>query len=200
MNNKSFFAILSATALSSIAIAGAAEAMSMYRVDLNGRDPNNLQSLSLDAGLYEVELLGIADGGTYDAWSPWSSTTCPDVCGVIPATGWVYQFSFFSDDITSVNGVGIAAPGHYFASDGNRYSTAAAANAAFNPFQFTLGINSTVDFQIRDRPYTDNRGGLTLKISKIPEDTLPVPEPTSVLSLLVLGAVGTSVAIRRKQA
>ena len=35
----------------------------------------------LEKGIYSVEPIGIVDGGTFNAWNPWSKTTCQDPAG-----------------------------------------------------------------------------------------------------------------------
>ncbi|MDY7016405.1 MAG: PEP-CTERM sorting domain-containing protein [Cyanobacteriota bacterium] len=198
MLEKNLFAVVSAAVVSSIAIAGSAEAASMFRVDLDAANPNNQQTVNLAAGDYKVELLGIADGGLYDAWSLRPSTTCPSVCNQtrpITFTGWLQNFSIESSDITSISNAFNIGTGKYLATDSKVYNTAAAANAAFKPVLFSLGANSNVNFEILDDPYIDNRGGLSLKISRVSE---PVPEPASTLSLLVLGILGAGSIRGRK--
>ena len=162
--------------------------------DLDSRDPANGQVLNLNAGTYKIELLGILEGGTYDAWSAWANTTCPGVCeqtNPTSFTGWLQNFWIESDDITEITGATELFPDNYLGTDARVYNTALAANTAFNPIEFFLAADSSVDFEIRDSVFTDNRGGLTLKVS-------PVPEPSSILSLLAVGAITASIALRKK--
>ncbi|MDY7013368.1 MAG: PEP-CTERM sorting domain-containing protein [Cyanobacteriota bacterium] len=201
MFKQNLFAVVSATFASSIALTGSAEAASMFSLNLDGTNPNNTQTLNLESGKYAIELLGIADGGLYDAWTAWRVTSCPDICDLTSPTtftGWLNQFWFASSDITSVSGAVEMGTGNYFVSDGKVYNTAAAANTAFSPVMFSLGSDSMVDFEIRDFPFVDNSGGLTLKISQVSEPGNPIPEPTSTFSLLALGILG-AVSIKRRK-
>ncbi|MDY6783316.1 MAG: hypothetical protein SW833_12370 [Cyanobacteriota bacterium] len=170
MFDPKLFTVVSAAVVSSVAIAGSAEAASMFGVDLDATNPNNKQALNLVAGDYKVELLGIADGGLYDAWSLRPFTTCPLVCDQtrpITFTGWLQNSSIESSNITSISNALEIGAGNYLATDSKVYSTAAAATAAFTPVLFSLGANSNVNFAILDDPYFDNRGGLSLKISRV---------------------------------
>lgn len=199
MFEKNLWAVVGATVMSSVAIAGSAEAASMYNIDLNAFTPNIAQTLNLEAGNYQVELQGIADGRLYDSWSAWESTSCLDMCpqtNPTSFTGWLQNFWIESNDITSISGAFEQSLGNYLATDFKVYNTAAKANAAFTPVLFSLGANSAVDFEIRDIPFPqNNRGGLSLKISRVPE---PVPEPASTFSLLALGSLGAGLVLKRK--
>lgn len=119
-------------------------------------------SLSLGPGRYEV----VPVVGSFTAWNAWG-----EVLGcVTPPTGcergWLNQYTISSPDL-----------GTRLVADGVRYETPAAAQAAAEPFGFTLAGAQTVSFRITDSNHADNLGGLTLSVAA-------VPVPPALASLL----------------
>ncbi len=79
----------------------------VVNIDPDVNDRLNPIQLNLEAGTYRVEVIGIADGGIADAWSPWASTTCGDPAGCANTspttqTGWITKYDVQSPDIVAV--------------------------------------------------------------------------------------------------
>ena len=134
----------------------------------------------LAAGNYTVDVVGIAGGGTFDAWNAWGFTNClSGACS--SGKGWLNSYKFSSTEF------GIVTNG-----DGLVYATALGALAAAASTGFTLTSAANVSFYIADHPITDNTGGISLLIT-----STSVPEPT-ILTLLGLGLAGLGFRRRRK--
>jgi hypothetical protein len=179
--------------------------------------PLNPRLVTLSAGQYRVDVVGTAQGAIYDAYSPWSSTDCSNIngCSVTDPTtntGWYTSYLVTSPNISSVtvDGQQIAAGPNlsfddYFHDYFYRSSTAA-WYAAFDGLvfpdpilalshgrssKFVLDVTSQVGFALRDGPglFGDNRGGLSLRITA-------VPEPSTLL-LSVVAVVGMALLCHR---
>lgn len=74
-------------------------------------------------------------------------------------------------------------------SDGGRYSTPTLALLNALSTTFTLTATSIVKFFIRDQPYRDNVGGMSLNVSEV-----PVPAAAFLFAPALLGFLG----LRRK--
>jgi hypothetical protein len=173
MNKKIRFAL----AIAGVLASTAASAQSFY---LDSTNQYNAVTLALDAGSYEVSYLS---GG----WNPWGSPVdgC-DVNGANCAHGW-YN-AFFIDNTA------YASAGNFFASQ----SLASAAGQAMSPISFSLAAATNVVFSIKDWPYSDNAGGISLSVNSV---TAPVPEPeTYAMMLAGLGLLGFAGRRRRMQA
>jgi hypothetical protein len=161
-------------AIAATLVSGAASATSFF---LNATNPNNAVTLALGAGSYEVSY----DGG---AWNPWGSVGTCDVNGANCSHGW-YN-AFFIDNTA-------------YQSTGNFFATQALAEAAaqsFSPISFSLASFANVVFSIKDYPYSDNLGGISLSVNSV---AAPVPEPeTYAMMLAGLGLLGVF-ARRKKQ-
>lgn len=172
-------------------------ASTMYTVDLDSTsDIESLKYLSLTAGNYSIELLSQPGDGN-DSWSFWNVTNCVlSSCPVGTATGWVHSLSILSNEITSLIGaedLGTSYNGQmrYQVFDNKVYPTDIAAREAFLPVHFSLGNDEEVGFWLPDSIRTDNRGGLSLKVTE--KSTVPVPTPA-----LLPGLIGMGVAAFRK--
>ena len=84
----------------------------VYAIDVNINARINHQGnpaeVFLEAGTYTVVPIGTADGGTYDAWSLWSNTSCTNPTGCVrtsptTVTGWLNVYTVLSPNITSVS-------------------------------------------------------------------------------------------------
>ena len=168
----------------------------------------------LQPGTYTVQPIGIADGGTYDAWSAWASTSCANLSGCTQTnpttlTGWTNLLDVLSPNITSVSVNGapltpVAVPSFaasYFILDGSNtmyqvadglvWPNASLALADAQPSMFSLSAAGDVGFTIGDTPSAlgDNRGGLSLLITTVTQLPTNVPEPSTIW-LLLLGLAG----------
>lgn len=175
-------------------------------IDLNSRvnDLNNPVNLNLDAGTYNIDPIGTADGGLYNAWNAWGITTCTDPAGcprTSPTTvvGWLNVYSFGSADLTNVFINGVAATPSsgdiYYVDPFLAYPDPLSALADAWSAQFTLNTASvvTVSFAIPDRPLSDNVGGMSLRV-----DATSAPEPPTI-ALMGLGLVGIGIGYKRQR-
>jgi len=185
-------------------------------VDINPRsnDLGNPLEIFLEAGTYTVTSIGIADGGAYDGWSNWPSTTCAVATGCAITsptsfTGFRSAYNILSADISDVevNGASLTpifaeptAPdlfsdfffigNRYHVDDSLVYPSALLALANARSSQFTLSSAGMVGFAINDFPLGDNRGGVSLQISDLSE--IPVPAAFWLFGTALIGFVGMS--------
>ena len=178
----------------------------------------NPVDIFLDAGTYTVTPTGTTDSGAYNAWNPWSRTSCTDPVGCLltsptTVTGWMNRYEVISSDISAVGVDGIAlepvdtvpnpttesfflsspTETRYSVTDIMVYPDALAALAMAKPSTFTLSTAGMVGFSINDiLPLGDNTGGISLNIVS----AVPVPAAVWLFGSGLLGLVG--VARRRE--
>ncbi|HEV7384299.1 MAG TPA: PEPxxWA-CTERM sorting domain-containing protein [Phenylobacterium sp.] len=155
-------------------------------------------------GTYKIEFIGTADGGAYNGWN----SSCP--AGVCPATGWREVFNI---DVNGQPDIEV------FSIPGPTFSSALAALAAFQAAPFILDTTLTlvggsyiatgtdfipqpwivsppvptpVTFFLRDLTRDDNVGGVSLRITAVPEPS------TWAMMLLGFGGLGAALRSRRK--
>ena len=163
-------------------------------VNVNGRlhSEANPVEIVLEAGTYRVTPIGTANGGVFNSWNAWASTTCSDPDGCIstcPTTfsGWKNSYSVLSPDITWVSVGGTPLPPivsepvcphrqsfflvspsetKYHADDGLVYPTSLGALTVAQSSFFTLGSPGSAGFAINDSPslLSDNQGGMSLNV------------------------------------
>lgn len=162
-------------------------------------------TITFDPGTYNFSMIGVADGGAYDAWNPWGQTSCTAASSC--DMGWTNAF-----DVVSVVGVSeyIPAPPAPYA-----WSTALGSLNAWkgypetlvlfngspvgtapNPGVYTFSEAVTLTFRVGDGDgaFGDNLGGVSLRVTS-------VPEPAAwALMLLGFGAAGTALRRSRKPA
>ncbi|GGI32890.1 PEPxxWA-CTERM sorting domain-containing protein [Bradyrhizobium guangdongense] len=189
-----------------IGFGGAAMASSAHAsiVNYDATNPAGT-TIILAAGTYQVQLIGTAAGGAYDAWDPWSGGTVSgcDGTGANCAQGWTDRFTISFNGNTT----------QYLLPSSSYFSTATQALTAYttspldqqvngglstpapNPITFSLAAATPVTFGVADFPYNDNTGGVSLDVTPM---TSAVPEPSTWAMLMVgfLGLVG--LANRRK--
>ncbi len=159
-----------------MAISCPANAQSQI-ININSRSNNqsNPVNVFLEAGTYQVEPIGTADGGAFNAWNPWSRTSCtnPDGCqrtSPTTVTGWMNNHLVMSSDIVAVTIEGTPGsidptiPG-YRVDDGFVYPTAIIALGNAQSSVFALSAAGDVGFAIPDAPLWDNAGGMSLRIT-----------------------------------
>lgn len=130
-------------------------------------------TISLSAGIYKVEFIGIADGGKFDAWSAWSSTAGCDSNGLNCGRGFLNTAFFNSAQFARVR------IGGY-----ERYLTSALALSNAEGTTFELNTAGNVQFYISDTHYGDNRGGLSLRVTQVPEPSTLILFAVTVLMML----------------
>ena len=142
----------------------------------------NAVVLALGAGDYDVTPVGVADGGTYNAWSAWPGyvSGC-DSAGENCTWGWLNLYYFSSP----------AFPQQSISS--GIYATDLLALSHALPTSFTLTSPTAVSFYIKDGTMGstsyDNLGGMSLSVDLATPPAPGVPEP-STLFLLGTGLVG----------
>ncbi|MCA2620718.1 MULTISPECIES: hypothetical protein [unclassified Microcystis] len=122
----------------------------------------------------------------YDAWNAWGTVQGCDANGANCQNGWVNNYSISSSEFSISQGTGT-------------YATPALALANGQNTAFTLTGDSNVYLFIGDSFYSDNIGGVSLKVMPISNPPVTsVPETSSILGLLSLGVLGIGAALHRK--
>ncbi len=114
-------------------------------------------TITVPPGTYELTVIGIADGGAYDAWSAWTQFAGP----------WVSQYAYTTPTTGSIN-VGSTAVI-------DRYATPAIALANAPATQLVEMPNGgDIDFWNSDSilSWSDNGGGMSIRVSKVDGDDL----------------------------
>ncbi|NCQ85962.1 MAG: hypothetical protein GPJ00_16280 [Microcystis aeruginosa W13-18] len=93
------------------------------------------------AGDYQVDYIGVADGGMYDAWNAWGTVQGCDANGANCQNGWVNNYSISSSEFSISQGTGT-------------YATPALALANGQNTAFTLTGDSNVYLFIGDSFYS----------------------------------------------
>ena len=86
----------------------------VVNLDSRSNDLGNPVDLLLDPGTYTITPIGTSDGGLYNAWNAWGSTTCVISNGcprTSPTTvvGWLNVYSFGSANLVNVTVNGASA-------------------------------------------------------------------------------------------
>lgn len=169
MKRLKFFGVL----FSMILIVGGANAYALtIDIDSLNNTYDNPITQNFEAGIYEVTVIGIVDGGEYNAWNAWGGNTSGN-------RGWLNAYRISSDQFDDI------AMG-----DGIRYEDPLGALDNAVNVTFSLASAGSVNFFINDSYYSDNIGGISLDVS-------PVPEPATIL-LLGVGLLGLGVHGRKK--
>ncbi len=123
---------------------------------------------SLQAGTYKATVIGIADGGEYNAWNPWGNT--------FGNHGWRNAYCISSDQFATIA---------MWDQINHKDPLDALANAI--DATFTLSNGGNINFYIADNNYADNKGGISLNVA-------PVPQPSTIFlftsGLLLVGIHG----------
>ncbi|WEN14273.1 PEP-CTERM sorting domain-containing protein [Rhodanobacter sp. AS-Z3] len=193
MRKITTLALAAVTALVFAASAGATV------VNLDGHanastDGSTAKTLSLGAGTYEV----MFTQDQYMAFSRWNSNMSCAGDGTHCSQGWENSAVFTAGAQTFYFGDSDGNGGYGPNADGSYYDSAARsfAHAGIYSQLFTLGTAGNVSFYIFDDNLSDNRGGISLSVTKV-----DVPEPAGLPFLLAgIGAIGLLAYKRRKSA
>ena len=151
---------------------------------------------------YQIQWIGTADGGAFNAWNG----ACP--AGVCPASGWNDTFTVTSSGDPNLEVFTIQS-GPFSTALGSLAAFQGAANVAHRtldpansfaqvdfelipqPWILSVAQTTTVHLHAGDGSPADNVGGVSLRITAI-------PEPASwALMIMGFGAVGAALRSRR---
>ncbi|MGB0848069.1 MAG: hypothetical protein ACPGSM_15190 [Thiolinea sp.] len=185
--------ILSLSCLILLTPAIATAADQVVKLDAKRNTQKNPAQLYLRAGTYKITPVGRHHGGDKGAWSVWGHTTCKHPRGcrrTVPTkfTGLHNNYYVMSDQLGTVmvNGKKLTpvteTPTHrmhsYYLADGTQrayevaqpmvYANEASALAGALSSTFVMTQGGRIKFALLDNSrISDNRGGMSLKISKI---------------------------------
>ncbi len=199
--------LLTVVSIETLTLKGGAKA-DIININSRSNNQSNPVKVFLEAGSYLVEPIGTADGGAFNAWNPWSRTSCGNSDGCIrtsptTVTGWMNVYQVMSSNITAVTiesspgTINPDIPG-YRVDDGFVYPAAIIAQAKAQSSVFTLSVSGEVGFAIRDLDFalSDNSGGMSLLVTlesankiAILKESLPAAIKLGEFSLHQLEAV-----------
>ncbi|MEM9214340.1 MAG: substrate-binding domain-containing protein [Cyanobacteria bacterium P01_F01_bin.150] len=133
----------------------------------NNQDHSVVHTLPL--GIYDVRVIGQAKGGKYDAWSRGKWTYGCDINGESCINGWENSYLIVSKEFfVKIDATGI-------------YNQPLQALTKAQNTSFTLVSKSEVYFFIYDEQLSDNRGGISLAITRTtsPESQISPQESLS---------------------
>jgi hypothetical protein len=194
---------LMASAALAVSLATAASAATPILVDISGASDVGT-TVNLAAGTYNVSFIDNTAAGGFNGFSFWSNTSgCASSSNC--AQGFTELFEvvdggsttqFIKLDSSTVNGYNI-------------YDTAADALAGYQAggvseivdgvnegqsTRFTLTAPTSLNFVIQDSYYPDNRGGVSIALSAVPEPS------TWAMMLVGFGGLGAAMrGARRRQ-
>jgi hypothetical protein len=196
------FAGLAAGAAVALATLGCSAAADAAIINIDSKTAGT--TYTFDAGSYLIQWIGVADGGAFDAWNP----SCPTGdC----ATGWRDVFATTTDSGPTPDFTAYAVGGGTFSSAlASLAAFKAAPNVFANDFHWNgssyqiVGTDTiaqpwivniqapvTVSFYIPDGTRGDNYGGVSLRVSAVPEP--------ATWTMMILGFGGVGLVLRRRR-
>jgi hypothetical protein len=181
--------LFAAAAALSVSTAGSAATVNLDGFTNASIDGTHAVSLALGAGTYQLNFTTDA----YTAFSRFSVSQGCDGAGSNCYTGFENSARYVINGSTFLFGDGAASGGLGPVSGGAYYDTAAHSFAASSQYsqRFTLTSATNVSFYLFDDALGDNRGGVSLSVSS-------VPEPAS-WGLLISGFALVGAAVRRRK-
>jgi hypothetical protein len=197
----------------------AANISNAIQINLDAIPRTSPVQVFLEAGTYSVDPIGVAEGGLWNAWSPWNADNCYNTNGcprTYPSTysGWFTDYIIESDSITSVSvaGVDLAPIGTgdpagtdfflvtpsstiYWVRDTLVYSNAVIAQQNAKSSTFTISQDTNVTFlNSRGLPAWDDRGGLSLAVNLVTiPSTVPLPPTIFLFTSGLLSFLGVRI-------
>lgn len=141
-------------------------------------------TILLSAGTYKITPIGIAEGGTFNAWNAWGAVTGCNIVGVC-SQGYLNSYSFYQVNAgwgTLVNVGGLVIDG-----SATTYSNEMLALANAQSSTITMQSTDYLRFFVYDGEswYSDNIGGVSLRVEPV-----PVPSAIWLLGSSLLGLIG----------
>lgn len=154
-------------------VFGMAGSGSASIININGKNhtPSSPKLMFFEAGIYDVEPIGKADGGAYDAVSlhdGWQGS-------------WTHRYGINSSLFSAI----VSCPHQY-------YKDALTALDHAVGTSFTLASDANVEFYIIDNPHYDNVGGISLDVNAVPS-----PGAVWLLGSGLVGLVGLRKKLRK---
>lgn len=188
---KIFLAAAAVAAFMQVPAAQAATIVNVDGLTNASLDGSNQVNLDLAAGTYSISF--VTD--LFTAFSRFSASSGCNGAGASCVQGWENSVRYVVNGVTNRlgdgwanGGLGPVAGGGYFADEATSFAHSAAYTA-----QFTLATPGTVSFYLYDDNLSDNRGGVSLAVSAVPEPA------TWAMMIAGFGLAGASLR-RRKTA
>jgi hypothetical protein len=177
--------IFSAALAAGIMAHGAANAATVDVVLRSNSIDTSFQTVALQAGTWDINLLATFTGSGFISWNPWGNSTVGCVSDANCERGWLNDFRIRTSDGASVqaNAPRVA------------YALPELARNNFKPFEFVLDEAGDVVFSISDGQtdegqYANNLGGLSLRLTLRDAPAPPPPPPNTNPSVIPLPAGG----------
>ena len=192
---NSLFSVIPASILLVLVPLENANAATIINIDARAATaPNNPVTEFFTAGTYDVTPIGVADGGDYNAWNAWGNNVIGcNANGENCLRGWIYDYRIESDQFSiQVMNAGLNAG----INGGNAFSTDLQALSNAVGTSFVLESDSNISFSIFDPHSINNSGGVSLKVERL--ENASVPEPSAILGLGTFALAGGTL-LRRKR-
>ncbi len=188
-------------AVIAIAVCGSIAAHASQIVNVKALNSSGT-SVTLNAGTYDVSVIGTKQGGEYNGWD-YATANFGTPCATPAPNAWVDSFDITiggittsyvaSGNPTSASALGALATYQSSILDANG---APPADGSPNLATFTLQSTGNVNFTAADYLFVDNWGGVSLDVTPA-GCASPAPEP-STFGLIGLVLAGGMAAFRRK--